>query len=245
MHNDHPVKTKPYFLAVECSGRVGSVAMGSGPDLLEEITFSGKMRHSSELFPALNRILKSAGCTPRDVSTLCFTAGPGSFTGLRIAVTAAKMLNFAQKTRLIAVNTLDVIAENATEYVAKEGGNPSFISPILDAKQNHFFTAIYKKEEKGWHKETEDAMISSDQILSQTKDNTILLGEGLLYHADLFRSHGIRFLPPEYWPAKASKVLKIGYKMAQQSQFADPFSLVPFYIRQPDAIEKWDRKEMS
>lgn len=242
MHDVHPGKTKPYFLAIECSGRVGSVAIGSGPDLLEDITFSGKMRHSIELFPALNRILKSAGCSPKDINTLCFTAGPGSFTGLRIAVTTAKMLNFAKKTSLVAVNTLDVIAENATEYILKEGDNPPFISPILDAKQKHFFTAIYKKEEDGWHKETEDAMISSDQILRRNKDNIILLGEGLLYHTDLFRSHGVRFLPAEYWPAKAANVLKIGYKMAQQGQFADPLSLVPFYIRQPDAIEKWSRK---
>jgi tRNA threonylcarbamoyladenosine biosynthesis protein TsaB len=247
MQKVRPEKAGPYLLAIDCSGRVGSVALGQGPDLLEEVVFSGKMRHSSELFPVMTRILKSAECTPRDIKVLCFTAGPGSFTGLRIAVTAAKMLNFAQNMRLLAVDTLDVIAENATEYVGKTGINITKIATILDAKQNQFFAAVYKRDKKNWHKILDDTLIQSNLLIDRIKkdpsDPIILLGEGLLYHADLFRSHDIQYLPQEYWSARASNVLKIGYQMAQEGKFSDPQTLVPSYIRLPDAVEKWGRKE--
>jgi tRNA threonylcarbamoyladenosine biosynthesis protein TsaB len=242
----HPAKPGPYIIAVECSGRVGSVALGRGSDLLEEIVFSGKMKHSSELFPAMAGLLRSAGCTPGDIQIFCFTAGPGSFTGLRIAVTTAKMLNFAINTRLVAVNTFDVISENATEYIDKTGFNVTKIAPILDAKQNQFFTSIYKREGENWLKIKDDTLIPSTLLLDLVKDpsgSITLLGEGLLYYMNLFRSHNVNILPPEFWSAKASNVLKIGYKMAQEGKFADPQTLVPFYIRLPDAVEKCDKKE--
>ncbi len=246
MQKVRPETAGPYFLAIECSGRVGSAALGRGAELLEEIIFSGKMRHSSELFPALSRLLKSYGCTPKDVEILCFTAGPGSFTGLRIAVTAAKMLNFARKIRLAAVDTLDVIAENATEYIEKTGGNINQIAPILDAKQNQFFTAIYKRDKISWHKILNDTLMPSNLLINRIKadpsDPVTLTGEGLLYHSELFKSHGIQYLPQEYWSARAANVLKIGYKMAQERKFADPRTLIPTYIRLPDAVEKWDKK---
>lgn len=245
--NVKPGKPEPYYLAIESSGRVGSAALGKGPNLLEEIVFSGKMRHSSELFPALTKLLDRAGCTPGDIQTLCFTAGPGSFTGIRIAVTAAKMMNFAQKTNLVAVDTLDVIAENATEYVEISGKECKKIIPILDAKQNQFFTAIYAAENNKWRKEIEDALIPAEtliqKIMEEQSASLAVLGEGLLYHSDLFKAHGIQILPSEYWPARARNVLKIGYKLAQKGCFSDPLTLVPSYIRQPDALEKWTKKK--
>ena len=66
-----------------------------------------------------------------------------------------------------------------------------------------------------------------------------MLGEGLLYHSDLFTAQNVRLLPAEYWPARARNVLKIGYDLALQNKFADPLTLVPAYIRRPDALEKW------
>lgn len=236
------------MLAIESSGRVGSVAIGRGPNLLEEIVFSGKMRHSSELFPALNKLLVKARCTPQTIHTLCFTVGPGSFTGLRIAVTAAKMMNFAHKTNLVAVNTLDVITENATEYVNNSGKELFKIAPILDAKQNHFFSAVYKFKNNKWIKEIEDNLIPADRLIKKIKEDPLgpitLLGEGLFYQSELFTAHHIRILPSEYWPARARNVLKIGHKLAQKKKFSNPFSLVPWYIRQPDALEKLAKKDL-
>ena len=241
------LKPEPYILAIESSGRVGSVALGQGPNLMDELFFSGKMRHSSELFPSLDNILKKNGCSLKAVKTLCFSIGPGSFTGLRIAVTTAKMMNFALNTPLIAINTLDVITENATEYIEKTGKKLHTITPILDAKQNQFYTAIYKQKNDKWEKELHDNLIHSGDLIKIIKDSSnpiTLLGEGLTFYSALFQTHGIHILPKEFWSAKARHVLKIGYNLARQGRFSDPISLIPRYIRQPDAIEKWDKKNL-
>ncbi len=248
MQKVRPGMAGPYSLAVDCSGRVGSVALGMGPDLIKEIVFSGKMRHSSELFPAMSQVLNSSGCKPQDIEFFCLTAGPGSFTGLRIAVSTAKMLNFAQDTSIVAVNTMDAIVENATEYIEKTKNLFDKLIVILDAKQSQFFTSVYKRKDRSWQKLVNDTLMSSELLINYAKKDqqlsAMLAGEGLFYHSEFFKSKGMECLPSEYWCPKASNVLKIGYKMAQEGNFSDPQKLVPAYIRLPDAVEKWGNKEV-
>ena len=237
---------KPYFLAIESSGRVGSVALGKGEKIIKELVFTGKMRHSSELFPSLQVLLDKVGCRLNSVGAFFIAVGPGSFTGLRIAVTTAKILNYTQNIPLVAVNTLDVIAENASEYMHETGKNIQKIAVILDAKQNRFYTSIYTKTNYIWEKQLSDTLIKKDAFIKQfgsdPSDPIALLGDGLLYHADSFKADGIFKLPQEYWPAKAKYVLKAGYKLFHESKFSDPCSLVPRYIRPPEAVEKWKKR---
>lgn len=234
----------PYLLAIDCSGRIGSAAAARGPHLLAEKIFSGRMRHSSELFPAMETLLEETGGNLESVSAFCFTRGPGSFTGLRIAVSTAKMLGFARKIPVISANTLDTIAVNAAEYIEKYSEDIEHLAVILDAKQNHFFSAVYKCQAGNWTKHIGDALISSEGLLEKLREleRPAVVGEGLLYHADLFRSAGIRILPESYWPARARGVLKIAYQKYLSSDFEDIFSLVPYYIREPEITEKSGRQ---
>ena len=117
---------KSLILAVETSGRTGSVAIGAGDDILAEKTFSGQMRHSAELFVSAERLLSQIGAGAEKIKHVYFAAGPGSFTGLRIAVTMAKMMAFANGAKIVAVSTMDVIAENASIYASKCGLTPQF-----------------------------------------------------------------------------------------------------------------------
>ncbi len=232
------------MLAIDCSGRIGSTAAAKGPHLLAEKVFSGRMRHSSELFPAMEALLQETGCGLESVSAFCFTRGPGSFTGLRIAVSTAKMLGFARKIPIISTNTLDTIAENAAEYIEKYSEDVEHLAVILDAKQNHFFAAVYKCRFGNWTKYIGDALMSSGSLLEKLRglERPAVVGEGLLYHADLFRSAGIRILPESYWPARARSVLKIAYQKYLSSDFEDIFSLVPYYVREPEITEKPGRQ---
>ena len=104
----------PLILAVETSGRLGSVALAQGDKLLSETSFSGPMRHSAEIFPAITDLLSKFDKKPDQIEQVYISAGPGSFTGLRIAVTFAKTLALANGAKIVAVDTLDVIAANVT-----------------------------------------------------------------------------------------------------------------------------------
>jgi len=232
----------PLILAVETSGRLGSVAIAVGRQILAETAFSSPMRHSSEIFPTICSLLKRFGKNPKQIEHIYISVGPGSFTGLRIAVSIAKTMHLANKTKIVAVDTLDVIAANADDYIRQEKADVEHIAVILDAKRSQFYTAGYKFTSEGtWKKVFPDSLMTSSQFLDRFtgKDKSLwLLGEGLVYYEDKFKAEGIRFLDENYWNPRAEKVHMLGWKMACAGKFADPLTLQPKYLRKHEAEEK-------
>ncbi len=119
---------KPLVLAVETSSRIGSVVIALGENILDEATFSAPIRHSAEIFPALSNILDRFCRKPGQIDQVHISVGPGSFTGLRIAVTLAKTMHLANAAKIVAVDTLDVIAANATDYIKEQKTTITFHS---------------------------------------------------------------------------------------------------------------------
>ena len=162
---------EPLVLAVETSSRIGSVVIALGEKILAETTCSAPIRHSAEIFPAISDILQRFSRKPDQIEQVHISVGPGSFTGLRIAVTLAKTMHLANAAKIVAVDTLDVIAANTTEYIKEENKtitfrseqseveeplslsstpigrreSPERIAAILDAKRGRFFIAVYKR----------------------------------------------------------------------------------------------------
>ena len=157
---------KPLILAVETSSRTGSVAIAIGEKMLTETVFSGPVRHSRELFPVIQQLLDRFKRKSFEIEHVYISIGPGSFTGLRIATTLAKMIHLAnlpRQTKIVTVDSLDVIAANITDYIEEKSkstpcgltrlNSPKFelseefperIATILDAKRNQFFIAVYE-----------------------------------------------------------------------------------------------------
>jgi len=229
------------ILAVETSSRTGSIALGDQDALLVERTFSGPFRHSGELFPLLRDLLGDLQATPDDLGQVFLSRGPGSFTGLRIAVTLAKAMHLARGVRIVAVDTLDVIAANVplADHV------PQVIAAVLDAKRNHFFAAGYRwtaqRGSPGWEKTLDDSLMTASQILDwcgASGAETGLLGDGLLYHLHAFEAAQVRILDPTVWSPRASNVYRLGLQKARAGQFEDPLGLTPFYMMAPEVTLK-------
>jgi len=246
---------KPLILAVETSGRAGSAAIAIGEQILAEAAFSGPMRHSAEIFPTVSALLKDLGRKPKEIEHIYISVGPGSFTGLRIAVTIAKTFNLANNAKIVPVDTLDVIAANVTTENTLPTSNIEHIAAILDAKRSQFFIALYQRNTSDkrpvpqvratsdgiWKKILPDSLITAPQFLEQfaCKEKPIwLLGEGLVYYRDKFKADGIRFLDERYWTPRAEKVHLLGWKLAVHGKFADPLTLQPTYLRKPDVKAK-------
>jgi tRNA threonylcarbamoyl adenosine modification protein YeaZ len=187
----------PLILAVETSSRIGSVALAMGPRLLSQISFSAPLHHSMEIFPSINQLLDRFGCHPQDIRQVHIAVGPGSFTGLRIAVTMAKTMCLAGDVRIVTVDTLDTIAANVADAsampVAEDSGaerRDSRLAVVLDAKRGQFFTAVYEWTDAAdalivdgpdadpgyeipaphygfWHKVVPDCLIDAKQILER------------------------------------------------------------------------------
>ena len=232
--------SKSLLLAVETSGRKGSVAVGEGEKPLAEMAFSGPMRHSAELFTCVEKILAQVGSKIGDVGQVSIAAGPGSFTGLRIAVTMAKMMALAADVKILPVNTMEVIAENATDYINEKNCKINKIASILDAKRKHFYVSVFARTDDKWLRTRKDCLIKPTEFIRRFaghQEPIWLLGEGLVYYRDAFKADGIRFLDEKYWPARAKNVYLLGRQMSKQPYYADPAGLTPYYMRKPQALE--------
>ena len=237
----------PLILAIETSGRTGSAAIAAGEHLLSEKTFTTAVKHSAELFPAIGSLLSQFDKEPCQIDHIYISVGPGSFTGLRIAVTLAKIMQLANKNiKIVTVDSLDCIAANIKKFENRKEAPVNRIASIVDAKRGRFFIAVYKKKTQqarrpeffeSWDKELDDCLMTPQQFIEKFADSTNpirLLGEGIVYYKDKFTSDGINFLSEEYWTPTAANIHLLGFELARKGLFAEPLSLVPRYIQQPD-----------
>jgi len=262
---------EPLILAVETSSRVGSIALAQGPLLLAESTFSSPLQHSAEIFPAISQLLKRFQFAPSDIAQIYIAIGPGSFTGLRIAVTMAKAMQLANATAIATVNSLDVIVANigdASSAISLQDSDGSLlnrVAAVLDAKRGEFYAAVYERVgrtkamgqaaagDEGysipapqncvWQKTLPDCLVTADDLVRQFAGQTPLgvLGDGLLYHRDEFAARGVHVLDEKYWSPKASNVYHLGYQKARAGLLADAMPLTPFYLRGPHVTVKKSR----
>ena len=231
-------------LAIETTGRTGSVAVGTGDKILGETVFSGIMTHGAELFFAAESLVKGVGGQISELSHIYIAAGPGSFTGLRISVTTAKMMAFANETKIVAANTMDVLTVNASDYMKEKKIKISRLATILDAKRKQFYIGLFENTGGVWKKKINDSVMTASDFVCRfaQPDNPVwLLGEGLVYYKDAFSAPGVHFLSEAYWPARARAVYKVCREKAKAGEFSDPVTLTPHYLRRPEATENWEK----
>src|SRR6187399_837688 len=132
----------PRALALETSGRTGSVAVAENGAVLTEEQFSYGLRHAAGIVPIVDRLCRARGWSPGQIEEIYVSAGPGSFTGLRVGVTVAKTLALATGARIVAVPTAEVLARNAP------AGWQNLIV-VLDAKRDQIFTATFVNDGNG------------------------------------------------------------------------------------------------
>jgi tRNA threonylcarbamoyladenosine biosynthesis protein TsaB len=241
-------------LAVETSSLTGSAALALGPRIIAQRKLSGPLRHNAELFEAVRALLKAAGLKPFLIRQVYISAGPGSFTGLRIAVTMAKIMNLACSARIVTVNSLDAVAANA---ICGRGISASIdrIAAVVDARRGYFYAAVYEKRHGrstrngdaagndfftslGWEKTAADRVTAPQEFTDEfagAEKPLWLLGEALLRHKDRFAVKGARFLDRRLWGPTAAKVHLLGRYRALAGIFADAAALQPTYLCPPPA----------
>lgn len=222
-------------LAIETSARVGSVALAEdGKTLLDE-TFPHGLQHAARIIPALDHLCKQLKWTSNDLKEIYVSAGPGSFTGLRIGITLAKTLALVTGAALVAVPSARVLAENAPP----EAKN---IVIVLDAKRDQIFTASFARAGEDWTPLEQAQLSSLAEILSKTPRPVHLIGEGVPYHRKFIPAGdaGIHIVDESLWRPRASAVATLGWQMAREGRFTGAISLCPIYIRRPEAEEKLD-----
>jgi tRNA threonylcarbamoyladenosine biosynthesis protein TsaB len=224
-------------LALETSGRVGSVALAQDGQVVAEEQFPHGLKHAAGLVPMIDRLCAARGWAPADLREVYVSAGPGSFTGLRVGITVAKTLAFATGASVVAVPTTDVLARNAPP-----GWRNLVI--VLDAKREQVFTATYANE-GGEPVLREPARLDSlAQVLARVPRPVHLLGEGIPYHRKYVppEDASVVMTPEDNWRPRAAAVAEVGSGMARLGRITDPMALTPIYIRRPEAEEVFEAR---
>lgn len=128
-------------LAIDTSTQSLSVALRDGDKVVAETTTNTKIKHSTQLLPLINQMFQVIGWTANDLEGIVVTAGPGSYTGLRIGVTAAKTIANTLSIPLYTVPTLQALAGNVQTFEA-----PALVLPFIDARRQTAFATLYQKE---------------------------------------------------------------------------------------------------
>ena len=232
---------RSYILAVETSSRVGSIAVGCGAQVIASKRFPSMARHGVELIPTVKRLLEENNICTNDIDVICVSGGPGSFTGLRVGFAFARALAQVVGARLVKVSSTDVIAENVKPILSERAERCS-IAVIIDAKRNQIFSAGFEWNGSKLTKMLEDCVIFPDTLLKKLSAPILVLGEGLMFHRDIFDKKGVEILEEQYWRGDAENVYKLGLNEIRAERFVEINDFVPNYIRLPEAEERWLEK---
>lgn len=141
------------LLALDASTELCSVAVGGSAGFVERSEHAGQ-RHSERMLPMVHALLADAGVALAQLEGIAFGAGPGSFTGLRIACGVAQGLAYGVGLRVVGVSTLAAIAE-----AARVLGGHKRVYAALDARMHEVYVAAYEFDGVHWHERIEAAVV--------------------------------------------------------------------------------------
>jgi tRNA threonylcarbamoyladenosine biosynthesis protein TsaB len=226
-------ESRDIVLALETSGTTGGAALLDGRLLLGSLSFTSRALYSQRLLPAVEWLLERAEVSLERVGAVGVSRGPGSFTGLRVGLSAAKGLAYATGAALVGVPTLEALALRAAGVA---GGGP--VCPVLDARQGMVFAALFRLEEAAGAvarlvRLREDFAGAAAEVAGWIEGPTVFLGEGALRYADEFATLlGDRFVlaPPHRRLPSAEEVAVLALERWRRGDTDDPAGLVPEYV---------------
>ena len=227
------------ILALETSARAVSAAITEDGRVLASGYQDTGLTHSRTLMPIVEHLFRNTGLTVQDMDAVAVAAGPGSFTGIRIGVSAAKGLAFAADKPAAGVSTLAAMARN----VSFAGG---LIICAMDARRSQIYNALFTAEDGVLTRLTPDRAVSlaelAEELRSDPRPKTVL-GDGGALCADFLARAGIpcRLAPPHLVMQNAVSVALEAEAMAARGELASAQELAPVYLRPPQAQRLRDR----
>ena len=220
------------ILAVDTSTRTGSVALLEDDTMVAELQVSSAETHAKRLMAVIDATLDLAGLGLEAVDAFAVTVGPGSFTGLRIGISAVKGLAFATGKPVTGVSTLEALAYQFP-------WSPGLVCPLLDARKDEVYTALYRcGGRETVEKVSSDCAVRPKEWLERIQEDCLFVGDGAVAYKDMIEKivgRGARFAPFYLHAPRASVVGALGMEQIKRGETADVSELVPFYIRQSDA----------
>jgi tRNA threonylcarbamoyladenosine biosynthesis protein TsaB len=214
------------------------VAVADDARLLAEMYLDPRQRSAASLAPTVKRILQNVGWQPRDVELVAVTIGPGSFTGLRVGVTMAKVFAYAVGAEVLGVDTLETIA-------AGMPGSVAAAAIAVDAQRGEVMAQRFVRNEAGWLEPAgPQELLPIDAWLGGLAPGTFVAGPILEKPAGRLPP-GVVAADDCYWRARAAEVAKLAARLHAAGSRGDVWSLLPRYSRLSAAEEKRRNRETA
>jgi len=217
-------------LAVDTSLATTGVALLEDDNLRAELAVRNGRNHAEVLLPSIERLLASVGIEKEQIDLFAVTAGPGSFTGLRVGTSTVKGLAFALQRPVVGVCTLDALVLNVAY-----AGPGTAICPMVDAGRGEVYAALYRFSGPDIYEKTlRECVIHPDEFLKTIDGDVIFLGDGAQKHRTLIDDalpNRSSFAPSRFNQVSAAAVGLVGRKRFCSGDISDTITLVPDYLR--------------
>ncbi|MGD9948615.1 MAG: tRNA (adenosine(37)-N6)-threonylcarbamoyltransferase complex dimerization subunit type 1 TsaB [Desulfobulbus sp.] len=221
------------ILAIETSTGCGSVALTRGDGIsgkvLGEYTLQPEITHSRRLLGSVTAMMEALSVSWTDLDGVAVSQGPGSFTGLRIGMAAAKGIALAADRPLIGVPTLDGLALQLTP-------TPLPVFLVLDARKQQVYAARYYFSEMACQRSGEIEVLTAEQLRDKIQEPTLVAGPGVAACADQLKEHPqVRLLYSAVLHPRAAAIGFYGALMLEQNSPSEAENLIPLYVRASEA----------
>jgi tRNA threonylcarbamoyladenosine biosynthesis protein TsaB len=223
------------ILAIDSSGLVASAAIWEGNPgekgcILAVSSTDHKKTHSQTLLPMIDSICKETSAEAQDFDAVAISAGPGSFTGLRIGSATAKAIAMAADVPVIEVPTLSGLAYNLW-------GAGSYVCPMMDARRNQVYTALYSFENGKLVTHIEGEAVAVEEMIERINSlgkEVIFLGDGADAYKQILESSvkvSFGFAPAHLNRQNAASVAVLGSVMYAEGLTVNADDHSPTYLR--------------
>lgn len=231
------------LLSVECSATPCSVVLTEDNKILSAAFTNVKLTHSQTLMPMTRSVLASSLTKISEIEALAVSVGPGSFTGIRIGISAVKGLAQAKNLPCVAVSTLEAMAENYSD-------TDCFVCSVMDARCNQVYNALFKNTNGEIARLCEDRALSIDELvpqiegLSKEGKSIYIVGDGAeIFYPFVSDFENVCLADPGKRFQNAVGVSAVAEKLITQGKVTTARELNPLYLRLPQAERELKRKE--
>jgi tRNA threonylcarbamoyladenosine biosynthesis protein TsaB len=222
------------LLAIDTSTKQAGIALYDGArGLIAECNWHSANRHTEELMPAIAQMLVQAGVTPRALRAVAVALGPGSFTGLRVGLAAAKGLALANGLTLLGIPTLDTVAY-------PHQAQPVPVIAVLQAGRGRVYWAPYAHGPGGWAAQEPARLSTVPEMANAAVRPVMFVGEVAGADRETLISWAgrarVNFLPPALTLRRGGYLAELGWLRFEAGESDDPATLSPIYLQTPDGM---------
>lgn len=220
------------ILAIDTSTMISTVTIANDSEILGDFNVNQQKTHSESLVPMIETLLELLGMEFKDIDEFVIAEGPGSFTGLRIGMTIAKTLAQVNDKKLIPISTLLALANNSSSDNLKV--------PMLDARGNRVYGAVYDKDFNEIIKEDLYTIEDFSEMVNDLDEENELIGDISLKYQDLFEK--AKVLPINFRNTIGKSLIKLAL---ENKNDYDLYQLVPNYLRKSQAERELLRNDQK